>query len=258
MIVRVAKRRRFTVIDNTAIEDERLSFRALGLLTYLLSKPDEWKANVAHLCERHVEGREAVRSALRDLESLGYVVRRWVRAGGAPVMEYVVFEVAQEPEKQTTMVAQERDDGNLGAQESDASKYSEEQVLREQVLTPPTPPANETALALVQPVQPVLAPSVRSAFERWWEHYPRKVGKLEARKVFPKALKEAGSLQALIAGADRLATDPNREAQYTRHPKTWLNSGGWDDEPLPARNGANGNTEPRGWAGIRAALGVEP
>jgi hypothetical protein len=37
-----AGRRRFTRIDNTAIEDPRLSFRALGVLTYVLSKPDDW------------------------------------------------------------------------------------------------------------------------------------------------------------------------------------------------------------------------
>jgi hypothetical protein len=71
-------------------------------------------------------------------------------------------------------------------------------------------------------------------FEAFWQEYPRKVGKKQALKAWQAALKDAAA-EAIIAGAVRLAADPNRVPQFTPHPATWLNRGGWDDEPLPAR-----------------------
>lgn len=74
-IIRVARRRRYTVVSNGPIEDPQLSFRALGVLTYLLSKPDHWEVRVAELIGAHSEGRAAVDSALAELERAGYVTR---------------------------------------------------------------------------------------------------------------------------------------------------------------------------------------
>lgn len=100
-IIRVAKRRRFTVLDNTAVEDDRLSFRALGLLVFLLSKPDDWSVNVNHLAGTHTEGREAVRTAVRELEAAGYVRRARVNNPVTGAIEWgcEVHEtpIAQEP-----------------------------------------------------------------------------------------------------------------------------------------------------------------
>jgi hypothetical protein len=70
-------RRNFTVLDNPTIEDDRLSFRALGILTYLLSKPEGWRVNASMLSmNENREGRQAVSSALRQLEAAGYIERR--------------------------------------------------------------------------------------------------------------------------------------------------------------------------------------
>ena len=72
-------------------------------------------------------------------------------------------------------------------------------------------------------------------FDLFWSAYPRKVGKQKARTKFTAALKRA-SAETIIAGAQRLALDPNLpEAQFVPHPTTWLERDGWDDSPLPAR-----------------------
>lgn len=76
---------------------------------------------------------------------------------------------------------------------------------------------------------------IQDSFDEFWEIYPRKAGKQEARKVFKRALVNA-TLTDILAGAQRYASDPNREAQYTAHPATWLNQGRWADEPLPPRS----------------------
>lgn len=98
-ITRAARRDRFTVVHNDTIEDDALSFRALGLLVYLLSKPDNWSTHVKHLATTHCEGREAVGAAIRHLVKAGYITRKWVRTDdqAVPTMHYLVSEVVTRP-----------------------------------------------------------------------------------------------------------------------------------------------------------------
>lgn len=73
-------------------------------------------------------------------------------------------------------------------------------------------------------------------FDEFWATYPRKVGKDKCRAKYTAAIKRAGDEQTVIDGAHRLAADPNLpEKQYIPHPTTWLERGGWNDEPLPPR-----------------------
>lgn len=100
--IRVARRRRHTTVDRRAINDERLSFRARGVLVWLLDKPDNWRTDSVALARAGKEGREAVRSALRELEEHGYLVRSRTRdERGRWVTVVEVHEVppteAQEP-----------------------------------------------------------------------------------------------------------------------------------------------------------------
>lgn len=67
----------FVQIPNATLRDERLSFKARGILAYMLTHTDGWKADYKALARVAKEGREAVSSGLRELDDLGY--RRVVR-----------------------------------------------------------------------------------------------------------------------------------------------------------------------------------
>jgi hypothetical protein len=76
MIVRTPRRRdNFTIISNEIIRDHRLSWKARGLLIYVLSQPDHWRTSSAHLASISPEGIHAVRTGLKELEQLGYLRR---------------------------------------------------------------------------------------------------------------------------------------------------------------------------------------
>lgn len=96
--------------------------------------------------------------------------------------------------------------------------------------------ADRTVLepSLNRPVEP----SMRKGpdFADFWDVYPRKTARAAALKAWAKAIKTADA-QEILAGALRYSQDPNREAQFTAYPATWLNAGRWEDEPLPARSG---------------------
>jgi len=77
MIVR-SKRpdKHYTVLGNDIIRDQRLSWRARGILVYLLSMPENWKTTASWLTANGQEGRDAVRIALSELETIGYLKRQ--------------------------------------------------------------------------------------------------------------------------------------------------------------------------------------
>ncbi|MEE2034790.1 replication protein [Rhodococcus chondri] len=70
----------FTILSNAVINDDRLSFRARGVLAWLLSKPDDWHTRSESIAAQSPrEGRDAIRSALRELADLGYLVREKIQ-----------------------------------------------------------------------------------------------------------------------------------------------------------------------------------
>jgi len=79
MIIRVQKRDRFTILSNSTIEDRDLSWEALGLLAFLLSKPNDWRICSRYLITVRKAGKDKVGRILRELGAAGYYVRRSVR-----------------------------------------------------------------------------------------------------------------------------------------------------------------------------------
>lgn len=97
-IIRAPRRRRFLVVDQTVIDDDRLSLAGRGLLVILLSKPDDWQVRVSDLRRRCRVGRDYVYKLLSELKELGYIRYEFNRtasgrmAGGT----YYVHEIATE------------------------------------------------------------------------------------------------------------------------------------------------------------------
>lgn len=77
--LRVNRRNRYTTIDQRTINDARLSYRARGILTWLLDKPDDWRCDSETIAAEGLEGRGAVRAALTELENQGYLRRTKVQ-----------------------------------------------------------------------------------------------------------------------------------------------------------------------------------
>lgn len=78
-IIRAHETSRFTIVSNATLRDPRLSFRATGVLARLLSEPPDSAINTSVLWRErrpHGEGRDALLTALSELESAGYLQRR--------------------------------------------------------------------------------------------------------------------------------------------------------------------------------------
>lgn len=75
MIFRIRKTDNYTVICNHVFRNNTLSWKAKGLLAEMLSMPDDWKFSIQELIKRAKDGRDAVYSAINELEKAGYLRR---------------------------------------------------------------------------------------------------------------------------------------------------------------------------------------
>lgn len=72
-IIRVERTKNFTVMSNHHFKNKKLSLKAKGLLSLMLSLPDDWNYNMKGLATLSKDGIDSVRTAMKELENQGYV-----------------------------------------------------------------------------------------------------------------------------------------------------------------------------------------
>ena len=93
-VFRIERTLDYTVMSNHHLKDTALSLKAKGLLSMMLSLPDEWNYTTRGLAAICKEGVDAIGGALRELEKAGYIVRRQLRGPGGRISdtEYTIYE----------------------------------------------------------------------------------------------------------------------------------------------------------------------
>ena len=106
-VFRVAKTRDYTVMSNYHLKDKALSLKSKGLLSVMLSLPEDWDYTLKGLACISKDGVDAIREAVRELERAGYIVRTRMRneKGQLKNTEYVIYErpvpVSEKPVEET-------------------------------------------------------------------------------------------------------------------------------------------------------------
>ena len=96
-VFRIERTRDYTVMSNHHLRNEKLSLKAKGLLSMMLSLPENWNYTTRGLAAICKEGVDAIGGALRELETAGYIVRHQLRDrhGRISDTEYVIYEQPQ-------------------------------------------------------------------------------------------------------------------------------------------------------------------
>ena len=98
-VFRVERNRGYTVMSNHHLRNKELSLKAKGLLSQMLSLPEDWDYTLAGLSYINRESIDAIRSAIRELEQAGYIQRSRERdnRGRLRGADYVIYEQPQTP-----------------------------------------------------------------------------------------------------------------------------------------------------------------
>ena len=96
-VFRVEKNRGYTVMSNHHLKDTSLTLKSKGLLSMMLSLPDEWNYTTRGLAAICKEGVDSIGAALRELEKQGYIIRNQLRdsKGRISDTEYIIYEQPQ-------------------------------------------------------------------------------------------------------------------------------------------------------------------
>ncbi len=192
-IIRVQRRRSFTVLDNRMIDEGGLSWEALGMMTYLLRKPDNWQVRLTDLVNYTKAGISKVRRIIKELDDAGYIKRRRIcKPDGGFDWESTVYEFPEIASIDTNCTDSKSGDLTSPDSTKDVSPGSESSSTMIQsggaapVAEIVTPPVEKPALVLESPpvkkrrrrtprtTDPRSSHRAIQAVKHLTKHYPKK------------------------------------------------------------------------------------
>ena len=114
-VFRVEKNSGYTVMSNHHLRNRALSLKAKGLLSQMLSLPEDWDYTLQGLAHINRESIDAIRQAIRELEQAGYIQRSRERdeKGRLRGADYVIFELPQPVVRQRPLQSLPHHDGKI-------------------------------------------------------------------------------------------------------------------------------------------------
>jgi len=201
-------------VPNNILNDENLSLKAKGLFAFLQSKPDGWSFSVERISAQTKDGKDSVRSTLRELEESGLLHRvpRKDESGKWSGYDYILSEKPSSENPSTVIPSSEN---TVTLSNKDNSK--KDIVIKNK---------NINAQA-----------ELERLFDEFWQEYPKKIAKKKAQQIFFRILKKKKNKQPLfneiMTGLKKYKQTPQWKKDngaYIPHPTTWLNQERWTDD----------------------------
>ena len=98
-VFRIKKNKNYTAMSNIHLRDKTISMKAKGILSVILSLPDDWNYSVRGLAKISRESESSIASGLRELEKAGYLVRKQSHTADGRMgnIEYIIYEEPRAP-----------------------------------------------------------------------------------------------------------------------------------------------------------------
>jgi len=212
MTIKRAKRKtNFTMMSNTGLQDKNISFKAKGLLAYMLSLPDDWVFYQSELREHATDGETSVRSGLKELEQNGYLIKERKRDEDGKLREsnWVVHDEPLENPKLENQVLDNQVLDNHALQSTNSTKdLNKESTNKERS-----------------------SAELTEDFESLWKLYPNKKGKKKAKASYKRAIKNGATNKEIQDGIIGYKNHLKRNDWLKpAHGSTWFNNERWEDD----------------------------
>lgn len=217
-IKRIEKNDNYTVISNVVLKDKALSLRAKGLLTLMLSYPDDWVFSVKQLVSTSKDGKDSVSAAIKELSDHGYIKMDKKRDAGKFVCYYTVYEVPPQSNRSgsTETVKPKRSNRSGSTEAMNPPVLNTDELMTKK----PTPPKRKTHNSADK----------LQEFEAFWKAYPKKQNKPDAEKVWKKI---DPPIDKVLSSLEKFKVSKEwtkENGQYIPYPASWLRGRRWEDE----------------------------
>ena len=248
-VIRVQRSGGYTVLPNGILRDTGLSLKTKGLFAIILSLPEDWDYSVAGLATVAGCGRDAIRSALGEMEQAGYLRRTRSHGEGGKFagVIYDIRDVAAPLSENPTMEEEAPLSGKPTSAELTLEKPSSEnptqlnkELQSKDLITPHSPPPGDRPQRKKR--RPKAAPTWQpERFEGFWRAYPRDEDRAKAVEQWDKLpedqalVKRYGSEEALLhdiaVGLKRhLDCEDWREGRGIPYAFRWLRDRRWTEK----------------------------
>ncbi|MEX6346763.1 helix-turn-helix domain-containing protein [Staphylococcus ureilyticus] len=186
------------------VEDENISWKAKGIMSYLFSKPNDWQIYQTQLEKVSKDGKASVRSTINELINNGYMTRQSRRKtnGDFDGYDYTLHEYPI----------------NNGVRKMEDAKM---EIAKMEIAKSDTTNNNSTNNDLTNNDINTSATKVtQEQFDQWWNLYDKKLDKKKAFSLFKSALKKYEFETIMNGTKNYLKTITDK--QYQKYPKTFL------------------------------------
>lgn len=272
-IFRVEKTGNYTVMSNYHLRDSSLSLKAKGLLSQMLSLPEEWDFTLSGLAKINKESKDAIRTAVQELENAGYINRHQTQDenGKFAANEYVIHEqpVFHEPECSESAVENVRYDpeeaygaplldftttDNPSTENPSSEKPSTEnptQLSKDgNNYIPPKAPQGGRRKKREAKAAPDWKPERFAGFWEYYRTHCRGESKQAAIRAWDRLKPDDDLIAKMGRALEKQIQSPDWQAGIgIPYASTWLNNARWEDEPKTADRNRPDNGQPvkEGW-----------
>lgn len=135
-IFRMEKTGNYTVMFNHHLRNANLSLRAMGLFSYMLSKPDTWDFTIEGIASQCRDGKDSIRTTIKELIKNGYVARRKRKRDEKGLFRNAVYDVYENPYDNPDFVAQTSAENNPEIRKTSSSRKEVAVIPQENITLP--------------------------------------------------------------------------------------------------------------------------
>lgn len=239
-VFRVEKNHSYTVMANHHLRDERLSLKSKGLLSVILSLPDDWRISIEGMTQFSADGKDAIRSAIRELTDAGYITRAQTHseAGTFSGYEYTIHETPAASPSSGFPTMENPTTGNPTLRNTERLSTNIPPIVPHEGDGEPPKRKRRRSSKSVPDYEPEL-------FERFWAAYPRGEDRQGAVAEWDSLRPDHETMLAMSrALARQKASEEWQRGIGIPYAVRWLRRRRWEDEiktPAPPPESAGGD-----------------
>ncbi|XVK93318.1 replication protein [Staphylococcus equorum] len=202
----------FVMVHKDFIHDSNLSWKAKGILLYLLSRPDDWQVYETEIVKHSSDGLSGLKSGIKELEEVGYIQRNRKRDDKGRLKEYEYLVYEQPNHIRFSNVGKTNVGNSYIGKTNVGESHTTNNNSTNNDLTNNNNTNNDSNTSATD--------VTRERFEEWWKLYDKKLDKKKAFSLFKSALKKHSYEEVMNGTRNYLETITNK--QYQKYPKTFL------------------------------------